>query len=44
MLNEKIDLYEYYKEPRNGLSGGYLQIYCPAPCETLKKSKGAASW
>ncbi len=37
MLNEKIDLYNYFNQQRNGLSGGYLQIYCPAVCETLKR-------
>ncbi|MDE6356487.1 MAG: alpha/beta hydrolase [Clostridia bacterium] len=39
MLNEKVDLYKYFNLSRGSLSGGYLQLYCPAACETLKKKE-----
>lgn len=36
MIYEKIDLYDYFRIPREGRSGGYLTAYAPEPLTEVK--------
>ncbi len=36
MICEKIDLYEYFRIPREGRTGGYLTAYAPEPLTEVK--------